>query len=73
MMRAAAPLALTGLLGLIVLEILKIIMEPVVLWILAMLALGLKIFLILIVIAISLGVSVYFVRRYMRSREEVEV
>ena len=73
MMRAAAPLALTGLLGLIVMEILKIIMEPVVVWILAMLALGLKIFLTLIVIAASLGVSVYFIRRYMKSREEVEV
>ncbi len=73
MMRAAAPLALTGLLGIIVLEILKIIMAPVVAWILAMLALGLKIFLTLIVIAASLGVSVYFIRRYMKSREEVEV
>lgn len=73
MMRAVAPLALTGLLGVILMEILKIIMEPVVVWILAMLALGLKILLALIVIAVSLGVSVYFVRRYMKSREEVQV
>ncbi len=67
-MRALAPVALTGLLTLILLEILKIIMEPVVAWLLGMLVLGLKISLALI----ALGGGVYLVRRYYRSRNEAE-
>ena len=67
-MRALAPVALTGLVGLILLEILKIIMEPVVAWLLGVLALGLKISLAVIVLAVAM----YFVRRYYRTRNEVE-
>ncbi len=67
-MRALAPVALTGLFGLILLEILKIVMEPVVAWLLGMLVLGLKISLALL----AVGVAIYFVRRYYRSRNEVE-
>lgn len=67
-MRALAPVALTGLVGLILLEILKFIMEPVVAWLLGVLALGLKISLALL----ALGVAIYFVRRYYRSRKEAE-
>ena len=67
-MRALAPVALTGLLGLILLEILKIIMEPVVAWLLGMLVLGLKMSLALL----ALGVGVYLVRRFYRSRNEAE-
>lgn len=67
-MRALAPVALTGLLGLILLEILKIVMEPVVAWLLGMLVLGLKISLALL----AVGVAIYFVRRYYRSRDEAE-
>lgn len=67
-MRALAPLAFTGLVGLILLEILKIIMEPVVAWLLGVLVLGLKISLAVI----ALGVAIYLVRRYYRTRNEVE-
>ena len=67
-MRALAPVALTGLLSLILWEILKIIMEPVIVWLLGVLALGLKISLALI----ALGVGVYLVRRFYRSCNEVE-
>ena len=67
-MRALVPVALTGLLSLILWEILKIIMEPVVAWLLGVLALGLKISLALI----ALGVGVYLVRRFYRSRNEAE-
>ena len=67
-MRALAPVALTGLFGLILLEILKIVIEPVVAWLLAMLVLGLKISLALL----ALGAAIYFGRRYYRSRNEVE-
>ena len=68
-MRALAPVALTGLASLILLEILKIVMEPVVAWLLVVLALGLKITLGVAVV----GVGIYFARRYYRSHQEVEV
>ena len=68
-MRALAPLAFTGLVGLILLEILKIIMEPVVAWLLGVLVLGLKISLAVI----ALGVAIYLVKRYYQTRNnEVE-
>ena len=67
-MKALAPLAFTGLVGLILLEILKIIMEPVVAWLLGVLALGLKISLALI----AIGVVIYLIRRYYRTRNDVE-
>ena len=67
-MRALAPVVLTGLAGLILLEILKIIMEPVVAWLLGVLALGLKISLALI----AIEVAIYLVRRYYRTRNGVE-
>ncbi len=67
-MRALAPLAFTGLVSLILLEILKIIMEPVVAWLLGVLALGLKISLALI----AIGVAIYLVRRYYRTHNGVE-
>ena len=67
-MRALAPVALTGLASLILLEILQIIMEPVVAWLLVVLALGLKITLRVAV----LGVAIYFARRYYRSHNAVE-
>jgi hypothetical protein len=67
-MRALAPVVLTGLAGLILLEILKIIMEPVVAWLLVVLALGLK-----ITLGVALlGVAIYFARRYYKSHNEVE-
>jgi hypothetical protein len=67
-MRALAPIALTGLASLILLEILKIVMEPVVAWLLGVLALGLKISLGLA----ALGLLIYFARRYYRSHNEAE-
>jgi hypothetical protein len=67
-MRALAPVVLTGLAGLIFLEILKIIMEPVVAWLLVVLALGLK-----ITLGVALlSVAIYFARRYYKSHNEVE-
>ena len=67
-MRALAPLAFAGLVSLLLLEILKIILEPVVAWLLGVLALGLKISLALI----AIGVAIYLVRRYYRTRNGVE-
>jgi hypothetical protein len=67
-MRAAATLSLTGLLGVILLELAKIVMEPVVAWMIGVLLLGLKIGLGLI----AVGVTIFVVRRVMRAREEAE-
>ena len=67
-MRALAPIALIGLVSLILLEILKIIMAPVVAWLLGVLALGLKISLGLM----AVGVAIYFVRRYYLSQKAAE-
>ncbi len=67
-MRALVPVALTGLVSVILLELLKIIMEPVVAWLLGILALGLKISLGLA----AVGVAIYFARRYYRSHNEAE-
>jgi hypothetical protein len=67
-MRALVPVALTGLVGVILLELLKIIMEPVVAWLLGVLALGLKISLGLA----AVGVAIYFARRYYRAHNEAE-
>lgn len=68
LMRAAATLSLTGLLGVILLELAKIVMEPVVAWMIGVLLLGLKIGLGLI----AVGVTIFVVRRVMRAREEAE-
>jgi hypothetical protein len=65
-MRAAAPLVLTGLLGLILLEIAKIVFEPIVAWILGVLVIGLKVSLGLI----ALVVAIFVIRRVLRAREE---
>ena len=67
-MRALAPVVLTGLASLILLEILKIIMGPVVAWLLGVLALGLKLSLGLT----AVGVAIYFARRYYRSHNQAE-
>lgn len=71
-MRAAAPLAITGFLGLILLEVLKIVMEPVAAWLMGLLLVGLKIGLALFVAAIGLVISIFVVRRVMRSHREAE-
>jgi len=71
MMKAAAPLALTGLLGLIVLEVLQIVMAPLALWIVGILMVALKIGLIVAVVGVGLTVLAgvaYFVKRTYRAR-----
>ena len=68
MMRSLAPLALTGIAGIILWKILQILMAPVIAWILGVLAIGLKIGL-----ALALAcVTIYGIRRVMRTRAESE-
>jgi membrane protein implicated in regulation of membrane protease activity len=68
MMKSLAPVALTGVAGVILWKVLQILMAPVVAWILGILAIGLKIGLWL---AFALVVF-YGLRRVMRARAQGE-
>ncbi len=68
MMKALAPLALTGIAGIILWKILQILMAPVIAWILGVLAIGLKIGLALVLAC----VTICAIRRVMRTRAESE-
>lgn len=57
-MRFAAGLTLTGLLGFLLLEALKIIMVPVMAWIMGLLAMALKV--VLVVMALGAAALVIF-------------
>ena len=65
-MKSLAPVALTGLAGVILWKILQILMAPVIAWILGVLAIALKIGLLL---ALACAVT-YGVRRVMKTRAE---
>lgn len=68
MMKYLAPVALTGIIGVILWKILQLLMAPVIAWILGVLAIGLK-----IVLALALASAViYGVRRVMRASAESE-
>ena len=68
MMRSLAPVALTGIAGIILWKILQILMAPVIAWILGVLAIGLKIGLALLLAC----VTICAIRRVMRTRAESE-
>jgi membrane protein implicated in regulation of membrane protease activity len=69
MIKSLAPVALTGIVGVILWKILQILMAPVIAWILGILAIGLKIG-VLVVLACAVT---YGVRRVMKARAESEV
>lgn len=66
MMKSLAPVALTGIAGVILWKVLQILMAPVIAWIIGVLAIALKIGL---VIALAC-VAVYGIRRVMQSRAD---
>ena len=68
MRKSLAPVAFTGIAAVILWMILKILMAPVIAWILGILALGLKIGLVLAVAC----VAIYGIRRVMRARAQSE-
>ena len=68
MMKSLAPLALTGIAGLILWKILQILMAPVIAWIIGILALWLKIGLAGALILLA----AYSIRRMMQARAEGE-
>ena len=68
MTKYLAPAALTGIAGVILWKILQILMAPVIAWILGILAIGLKIGLAVVLAC----VTIYGIRRVMRTRAESE-
>ena len=68
MMKSLAPVALTGIASVILWKILKILMAPVVAWIIGVLTLGLKIALVFVLVCVAF----YGVRRVMRARADNE-
>ena len=66
MMKSLAPVALTGIAGVILWKILQILVAPVIAWIIGVLAIGLKIGLVVAVACLA----IYGVRRVMRTRAE---
>ena len=62
-MRFAAGLTVTGVVGFLLLEALKILMVPITAWIMGLLAIALKIVLIVLGAAAAVGVGVFVYRR----------
>lgn len=72
-MKFAAGLTVTGILGLLLMEALKIIMVPVSAWLLSVLVVVVKIVLILVAILIAagvIGVGVWIYRRGKKASAE---
>ena len=70
MMRFAAGLTVTGIIGFLLLEALKILMVPITAWIMGLLALALKIVLVTLGIVATIGVGYFVYRRARRARAE---
>lgn len=70
MMRFAAGLTATGIIGFLLIEALKILMVPITAWVMALLALALKIALISFGLVAALGLGVFVYRRSRKAGEE---
>ncbi len=68
MTKYLAPVAFTGIAGVILWKILQILLAPVIAWILGILAIGLKIGLAVVLAC----VTIYGIRRVMRTRAQSE-
>lgn len=69
MMRFAAGLTATGIIGFLLLEALKILMVPITAWVMGLLALALKVLLVGLGLATALGLGIFFYRRSKKARE----
>jgi len=70
MMRLAAGLTASGIIGFLLLEALKILMVPVTAWFMGLLALALKIVLLAAGVAAALGMGVFVYRRSKKAQAE---
>jgi hypothetical protein len=71
MMKFAAGLTVSGIIGFLLLEALKILMVPITAWVMGLLALALKIILISLGVLAAIGVGFFFYRRSKRARDTV--
>ncbi len=69
MMKLAAGLTVSGIIGFILLEALKMLMVPITAWVLGILAMALKIFLIVLGVGVALGLGLFLLRRSQKARE----
>lgn len=70
MMRFAGGVTVAGILGFIIVEVLKILMVPITAWVMGLLAMALKILLIALAAATAIGVGVFFYRRSQQAGDE---
>lgn len=70
MMRLAGGVSVAGILGFIIIEVLKILMIPIMAWVMGMLALALKIVLMVLLALSAIGVGVFVYKRSQRSTAE---
>jgi hypothetical protein len=71
MMRFAAGLTASGIIGFLLLEALKILMVPITAWVMGLLAMALKILLITLGLATAVGVGIFFYRRSRKAEAEI--
>jgi len=69
MTRFAAGLTITGIIGFLLLEVLKILMVPITAWVMGLLAMALKIVLVTLGLAVAIGVGIVLLRRSRSSSE----
>ena len=67
-MRFAAGLTVTGVIGWLLMEALKILMVPVTAWVMGLLALALKVVLVGLGFGAAIGVGVFFIRRAQKAK-----
>jgi hypothetical protein len=70
MMRFAAGLTASGIIGFLLLEALKILMVPITAWVMGLLAVALKLLLITLGVGAALGVGFFFFRRARKASAE---
>lgn len=71
MMRFAAGLTASGIIGFLLLEALKILMVPITAWVMGLLAMALKVLLATLGVAAAIGVGVFMYRRSRSAEAEL--
>lgn len=71
MMKFAAGLTATGVIGFIIIEALKILMVPVTAWVMGLLAMALKIVLVTAGLVAAVGLGVFVYRRSKKAEAEI--